>query len=205
MEIENPLEEKIYRIQLKLETLNPVLQTQARMRNPSLLEFSLDANEKEIRVVGKTTRHGHLRGASFEVRFRPDHVEHHGIYFKCRRFKFRTYPFKKLDLYRFLSPFPFAQRIAMNRFTRNMPPAFEHHGRSIYFRPAYYVRMVPTFVGDFHMLYVRLSQGNIEFFVKSNRFFQALVDFFGPQYIRMESVNESEEALRLLMDKRQVP
>ncbi|MBU44747.1 MAG: hypothetical protein CMN76_16105 [Spirochaetaceae bacterium] len=201
MEIENPLEEKVYRIQLKLEALNPVLQTQARMRNASLLEFSLKANAREIRVLGKTTRTGRLRGASFEVIFRPDHVEHHGIYFKCQRFRFRTYPFKTFDLYRFLSPFPFAQRIAMNRFTRKMPPAFEQHGRFIYFRPAYYVRMVPQFVGDFHMLYVRLSEGSIEFFVKSNRLFQALMDFFGPQYLRMESINESEEALRLLLQK----
>ncbi len=201
MEIENPLEEKVYRIQLKLDALNPVLQTQARMRNASLLEFSMQATEKEIRVLGKTTRTGHLRGASFQVSFRPGRVEHHGIYFKCHRFKFRTYPFKTFDLYRFLSPFPFAQRIAMNRFTKKMPPAFEHHGRYIYFRPAYYVRMVPTFVGDFHVLYIRLSEGVIEFFVKSNRLFQALVDFFGPQYLRMESINQSDEALRLLLQK----
>ncbi len=51
------------------------------------------------------------------------------------------------------------------------------------------------------MLYVRLSEGSIEFFVKSNRLFQALMDFFGPQYLRMESINESEEALRLLLQK----
>lgn len=202
MEIENPLEEKIYRIQLNLEALNPVLQTQARMRNPSLLEFSLKASNRDIRVLGKTTGQQQLRGAAFEIIFKTDHIAHHGIYFKCRRFKFRTYPYKKLDLYRMISPLPFARRIAMSRFTKKLPPAFEHQGDSIYFRPAYYVRMVPTFVGDFHMLYVRLNPGSIEFFVKSNRLFQALVDFFGPQYIRMQSINESEEALRLLMEKR---
>ncbi|MCB1304285.1 MAG: hypothetical protein KDK37_08405 [Leptospiraceae bacterium] len=199
MEIQNPLEEKVYRIQLKMDALNPVISNQARIRNPSLLEFSIETTAREIRIRGKTTRQGRLRGTAFEVSFRPHHVENHGIYFKCHRFKFRSYPYQKLDLYRTVSPFPFAQRIAMNRFTRNIPPAFQHEGRYIYFRPAYYVRMVPTFVGDFHMMYVRLSEGIIEFYVKSNRLIQALVDFFGPQYLRMEAVNESEEALRLLM------
>lgn len=62
----------------------------------------------------------------------------------------------------------------------------------------YFLSEIPDLAGKITIQKVIPEKGNVFLFVRSGTILKPLLDFFGPEYIRIEPISENQDSLLLL-------
>lgn len=62
----------------------------------------------------------------------------------------------------------------------------------------YFLAEIPEVAGKVSIQKVIPEKGNVFLFVRSNTILKPLLDFFGPDYLRIEPISENEDSLLML-------
>ncbi|MCR9142203.1 MAG: hypothetical protein NXI24_08120 [bacterium] len=206
----------MYKLILRLDALNPVLQRYVVEPYPRLESLHITSVEGLVRFEGiylPPTDHrlstlGYPRvwiEAEFAVR------ETHGslVYLGVQRFRLREPNRSRMDLMRLASAvLPGVQDRFLKALATTLPRLFIlPEGREIpciAMNLDYFLSKVPAYVsslGEVRISEISIRNENrVHFFLQTTAILKNLVDFFGPEYLHLEELEAHRDPMELLWD-----
>lgn len=203
----NPLAGRIYKLILNLESLNPALQKYVAEPSRLLERLSVSSETGAVLMHGiylpqpedTLTSLGYKR-VGLLAEATPVKNEGSLVILAVRKFRLLDPDGGALDLMRLASKFlPSIQKRFLRGMCNARPQLFslpDDTGESIAMNLDYFLRMAPAYtsmLGELRLLRVSVREGNrILFYIQTNVILKQLAEFFGPQYITLEQVDDRD-------------
>jgi len=142
----------------------------------------------------------------FDISFSKMEVNAHDIVLEIRRFKIFN-PHKKIDLIKLLSHFsPIIKDKILEGFTgKNSPFSMVEKEKSIRFNLEFLLQRITSEVnilGSIQIQNICFERKKVVWYVYSTLMFKGIIDYLGPQYIKVQQVDFAKDAIKLLTDFR---
>ena len=209
---------RMYKLVLRLDALNPVLEKYVVQPYRHLEALQVTSVEGLVRFEGiylPPTDHrlatlGYPR-VGIEAEFAVRENERSLVYLGVHRFRLREPGRGRVDPIRLASRFlPGMQTRFLKALAKTLPSIFSLPvGREvpcIAMNLDYFLSKVPAYVsslGEVRLDRISIRNDNrVHFFLQTNTILKNLVDFFGPEYLQLEELEDHRDFLELLWDPR---
>ncbi|EPG73435.1 hypothetical protein LEP1GSC058_3062 [Leptospira fainei serovar Hurstbridge str. BUT 6] len=197
-----------YRIAILLHSLNKVLRKKVVEGTEDLESLVLDAGSGILLLSG----HYCIKGLTwsrllrtdyvkFKLSLRPVRVEGNRVIFRIESFRLYDHNPRSFDPIRFFSKvFKFHRRLILEQIVEEVPEilSLTEIGNEVRIDLNYFLAEIPEVAGKVSIQKVIPEKGNVFLFVRSNTILKPLLDFFGPDYLRIEPISENEDSLLML-------
>ncbi|MBE7413096.1 MAG: hypothetical protein L6Q54_09580 [Leptospiraceae bacterium] len=202
------LEKDNYRVTLNLNSLNKVIQTEVVEKTDNLKKLTFDSENGKLNLEGyysvlhyPLARLWRVSALNFYAILDPVWVKNNIIRFKVVSFRLENHKKKKFDLIRLLSRFDFFhRRMILESIVEVIPEVLSSTrlNNEIKFNINYFLEKIPSIAGKISISRIYPYKGEIFFYVRSSTILRALLDFFGPEFIRLDEIDEGSDSLKLL-------
>ncbi|EMM99216.1 hypothetical protein [Leptospira noguchii] len=197
-----------YKITVKLHSLNKILKKKISESDDPLESLEFDSENGILILTGHFSIQGlfwsrllKTEFVDYNVRLIPVKVIQNQVRFQIHSFRLFNHTPKKLDPIRIFSKiFQFHRRFILETIVEEIPEILRLTGirNVITVNMDYFLSEIPDLAGKITIQKVIPEKGNVFLFVKSGTILKPLLDFFGPEYIRIEPISENEDSLLLL-------
>ncbi|PKA17923.1 hypothetical protein [Leptospira haakeii] len=208
----NSFEEKAlksnYRIAVLLHSLNKVLQKKVVEGTEDLESLVMDSGRGVLYLSGhysiqglawsKILRTDHIR---YKLSLRPVKVDGNRVVFRIEAFRLYDHNPRSIDPIRIFSKvFKFHRKLILEEIVEEIPEilSLTDIGNEIRVDLNYFLAEIPEVAGAVSVQKVIPEKGNVFLFVRSNTILKPLLDFFGPDYLRIEPISENEDSMLML-------
>lgn len=217
-EFANPLSGRNYKLVLLLDALNPVLERFVVQRSRRLESLQITSVEGLVRFEGIYTPPTDHRLATLgyprvwvEAEFAVRENLRNLVYLGVQHFRMREPGKGRVDLVRIASKWlPGIQDRFLDSLVTSVPQLFslpEHREvPSVVMNLDYFLRKVPAYVtnlGELRVSQISIRNDNrVHFFVQTTAILKNLVEFFGPEFLQLEELEQHRDLMELLWDPR---
>ncbi len=197
-----------YKVTLNLNSLNRVIQTQVVEKTDNLKKLTFDSQNGRLNLEGyyNVTHYSIARlwgvsAVNFYAILDPVWVKNNTIRFKILSFRLENHKKKKFDLIKILSRFDFFHRkMILESIVEVIPEilSLTRLNNEIKFNTNYFLDKIPSIAGKISITRVYPYKGEVYFYVKSSTILKALLDFFGPEFIKLDEIDEGSDSLKML-------
>ncbi|EMI62681.1 hypothetical protein MAL08_01690 [Leptospira noguchii] len=197
-----------YKITVKLHSLNKILKKKISESDDPLESLEFDSENGILILTGHFSIQGlfwsrllKTEFVDYNVRLIPVKVIQNQVRFQIHSFRLFSHTPKKLDPIRIFSKiFQFHRRFILETIVEEIPEILRLTGirNVITVNMDFFLSEIPDLAGKITIQKVIPEKGNVFLFVKSGTILKPLLDFFGPEYIRIEPISENEDSLLLL-------
>ncbi|TQE76793.1 hypothetical protein [Leptospira noguchii] len=197
-----------YKITVKLHSLNKILKKKISESDDPLESLEFDSENGVLILTGHFSIQGlfwsrllKTEFVDYNVRLIPVKVIQNQVRFQIHSFRLFSHTPKKLDPIRIFSKiFQFHRRFILETIVEEIPEILRLTGirNVITVNMDFFLSEIPDLAGKITIQKVIPEKGNVFLFVKSGTILKPLLDFFGPEYIRIEPISENEDSLLLL-------
>ena len=204
-EFANPLSTRMYKVVLSLDALGPALDRYVARRSELLhtLAISSDEGTAHFNGIYLPRPADRLFALGYQrVEFRSDFTVSGTIrnLVRLHARRFRLYdPDATVDLMRIASKLiPGIQRRFVRALCTSTPHIFQtaEIADEVLLNIEYFLEKVPAFMnafGEISLARVRVIENNrVAFYVQTNLFLVRMVDFFGPEYLSLEEIQDRD-------------
>lgn len=184
-----------YHAILFLKNLDRYIQKKIVEPTEELESLNLDSKSAELCLEGiynprkyfwaKILR---IKKIHYQARLKVVHVEDNIVRFKFTAYSLDNPGKKKWDFIRFFSRFdPIHKKRILNKIVRGFPNTLKLTPIKweIQLNLNYFLNQVPSIAGKIHVITALPDNGNMYFSAKSSVIMKPLMDFFGPEYIKI--------------------
>ncbi|EMF91670.1 hypothetical protein LEP1GSC005_2642 [Leptospira santarosai str. ST188] len=204
----NESQKSNYKITLKLHSLNKILKKKISKSDDPLESLEFDSENGVLILTG----HFSIRGlfwsrflktdsVDYNVSLAPVRVVQNQVRLQIHSFRLFSHSSRKLDPIRIFSKiFQFHRRFILETIVEEIPEILRLTGirNVITVNMDYFLSEIPDLAGNITIQKVIPEKGNVFLFVRSGTILKPLLDFFGPEYIRIEPISENHDTLLLL-------
>lgn len=214
-EFANPLYGRMFKVVLSLEALQPVLQKYVVDRYRKLESLSAASVSGLVMFKGiylpdtdhRLSTMGYRR-VGIEAQFRVRETRRSQVYLDLHHFRMRDPSSSTVDLMNLASRFlPGVQRQFLRALATTQPKVFQlpedNESGGILMDLDYFLQKVPGYVqnfGEIRLVRVVVKDGRVHFFVQTNMIMMRLVEFFGPEYLSLEEIQDGD-SIELLWEQ----
>jgi len=212
IDLSTPWSSNLYKIVLRLESLNPVVQKYVVARSETLESLFISSITGYILLEGDylppkdalSYKIGY-RKVHFRIRMKIKKIIKGRVLLHVTRVDLASKRF--FDLLKLANFFLSGVRKAIIQgLVKARPDIFSFHGKTeLLFHTDYFLAKVPSFVeymGDIKIVNVRAVRSNqVHFYVESTILVVGLVDTFGPEYLSLSEIKKDRESLELLWEE----
>jgi len=206
----NPLSDDLYKIILSLDALQGILDEYLAGRVDYLSTIRITTANHRLLLTGEyILTSGILRGqrVRFQGNFQIADAQDNRVILKIRSVKLaRSGPgIDWIGMFSFA--LPGLRRLLVDALTHAQPDIFTHRGfREVLFHTPYFLKQVPALLGslgEIRIVFVRAASNNqVHFYVQSNQIIRSLVEYFGPQFLTVETIHFDRESLAMLWEEK---
>ncbi|TGK06898.1 hypothetical protein EHO59_01890 [Leptospira semungkisensis] len=197
-----------YRIAVLLHSLNKVLQKKVVEGTEDLESLEMDSGRGVLYLSG----HYCIKGLTWSKLLRTDYIKYklsllpvqvngNRVVFRVEAFRLYDYNPRSVDPIRIFSKvFKFHRRLILEEIVEEIPEilSLTDVGNEIQVDLNYFLAEIPEVAGKVSVQKVIPEKGNVFLFVRSNTILKPLLDFFGPDYLRVEPISENEDSMLML-------
>ncbi|AAN51138.1 hypothetical protein RBB68_15820 [Leptospira interrogans] len=197
-----------YKITVKLHSLNKILKKKISESDDPLESLEFDSENGVLILTGHFSIQGlfwsrflKTEFVDYNVRLIPVKVIQNQVRFQIHSFRLFSHTPIKLDPIRIFSKiFQFHRRLILETIVEEIPEILRLTGirNVITVNIDYFLSEIPDLAGKITIQKVIPEKGNVFLFVRSGTILKPLLDFFGPEYIRIEPISENQDSLLLL-------
>ncbi|PJZ56869.1 hypothetical protein [Leptospira barantonii] len=197
-----------YKITLKLHSLNKILKKKISESDDALESLEFDSGNGVLILTGHFSIQGLFWSrllktdfVDYNVSLTPVRVIQNQVRLQIQSFRLFSHTPRKLDPIRIFSKiFQFHRRYILETIVEEIPEILRLTGirNVITVNMDYFLSEIPDLAGKIMIQKVIPEKGNVFLFVKSGTILKPLLDFFGPEYIRIEPISENQDSLLLL-------
>ncbi|XDD50533.1 hypothetical protein AB3N59_01625 [Leptospira sp. WS92.C1] len=197
-----------YKITLKLHSLNKILKKKILESQDQLESLEFDSGNGVLILTGHFSIKGlfwsrllKTDSVDYNVTLTPVKVFENQVRLQIQSFRLFSHTPKKLDPIRVFSKiFQFHRKLILETIIEEIPEILALTGirNLITVNMNYFLSEIPDLAGEITIQKVIPEKGNVFLFVKSGTILKPLLDFFGPEYIRIEPISENQDTLLLL-------
>ncbi|PJZ68350.1 hypothetical protein CH373_17475 [Leptospira perolatii] len=197
-----------YRITILLFSLNKVLKKKVVEATDDLESLEIDSGNGVLYLSGfynitgltwsKLLRTDFI---DFRLSLRPVKVDGNKVRFRIESFRLYDHSPRTIDPIRLFSKvFRFHRRLILEAIVEEIPEilSLTPVGHDVIFDLNYFLAEIPEVAGKVSVQKVIPEKGNVFVFVRSNTILKPLLDFFGPDFVRIEPISENEDSLLML-------
>ena len=202
------IEKDNYRVTLNLNSLNRVIQTNVVEETENLKRLIFNSENGKVILEGfyNVTHYSIARlwgvsAVNFSAILDPVWVKNNTIRFRILSFRLENHKKKKFDLIKIISRFDFFHRkIILESIVEVIPEilSLTRLNNEIKFNTNYFLDKIPSIAGKISISKVYPYKGEVYFYVQSSTILKALLDFFGPEFIKLDEIDESRDSLKML-------
>ncbi|MBE7437647.1 MAG: hypothetical protein HS115_04260 [Spirochaetales bacterium] len=206
----NPLSDDLYKIILSLDALQDILDTYVTARIDYLSSIRITTANHRLVLSGEyILTSGMLSGqrVRFQGNFQIADAQDNKVILKIRSVKLaRSGPgFDWIGMLGFA--LPGLRRLLVDALTQAQPEIFTHRRfQEVFFHTPYFLNQVPGLtgaLGQIRIVFVRAASKNqVHFYVQSNQIVRSLVEYFGPQFLTVETIHFDRESLAMLWEEK---
>ncbi|MBX7056588.1 MAG: hypothetical protein K1X75_00890 [Leptospirales bacterium] len=214
-EFANPLASRMYKLVVSLPALNPILQKYVAQPSRTIESLSVGSSDGTVVFRGiYLPREDHTlaslgyKRVGFLAETQPLSNEGSLVRLAIRKFRLLDPSEATVDLMRLASKFvPAIQRRFAQSLARTAPAVFSapsDDGDTIAMNMDYFLERVPGYtsmLGELRLMrvFVRTDE-RVVFFVQTNLILRQLAEFFGPQFISIEELEDRDHIEALWQD-----
>lgn len=197
-----------YRIAVLLHSLNKVLQKKVVEGTEDLESLVMDSERGILFLSGHYSIQGSTWSKLLRIHFiryklslRPVRVEGNRVVFRIESFRLYDYNPRSVDPVRIFSKiFKFHRRIILEEIVEEIPEilSLTEVGNEVKVDLNYFLAEIPEVAGKVSVQKVIPEKGNVFVYVRSSTILKPLLDFFGPDYLRVEPISENEDSMLML-------
>ncbi|EQA64583.1 MULTISPECIES: hypothetical protein [Leptospira] len=197
-----------YKITLKLHSLNKILKKKILQSDDPLESLEFDSGNGVLILTGHFSIKGlfwsrflKTDSVDYNVSLAPVRVVQNQVRLQIHSFRLFSHTSRKLDPIRIFSKiFQFHRHFILETIVEEIPEILRLTGirNVITVNMDYFLSEIPDLAGNITIQKVIPEKGNVFLFVKSGTILKPLLDFFGPEYIRIEPISENHDTLLLL-------
>ncbi|WP_032924480.1 hypothetical protein [Leptospira santarosai] len=204
----NESQKSNYKITLKLHSLNKILKKKISKSDDPLESLEFDSENGVLILTGHFSIQGlfwsrflKTDSVDYNVSLAPVRVVQNQVRLQIHSFRLFSHSSRKLDPIRIFSKiFQFHRRFILETIVEEIPEILRLTGirNVITVNMDYFLSEIPDLAGNITIQKVIPEKGNVFLFVRSGTILKPLLDFFGPEYIRIEPISENHDTLLLL-------
>ncbi|TGN19131.1 hypothetical protein [Leptospira idonii] len=200
-----------YKVTILLKNLRTVIRTEIIDQDPDLETLEITSDKGEIILTGVylmswlwVARFFGVDAVHFRVRLKPVIVKDNRAH--CKIVGYRVWDTKprKFDFVRWFGRIePFHKKKVLASILKSAPELLSLTGLQweIKFNMNYFLELVPSIAGKIDIQYIVADHEELYVFVRSGTILKPLVDFFGPEYVRIDYIEEDRDVPMLLWGK----
>ncbi|MCZ8342397.1 MAG: hypothetical protein O9301_05135 [Leptospira sp.] len=200
-----------YKVTLILSNLKVIIQKEIIEKDPDLESLEITSSKGEIILRGVyrmdwlwIARVLKIKRINYRVRLRPVSVKENKAHLKIIGYRVWDIKERKFDfIWWFSKVEPFHKKKVLNSIIKNAPHLLSLTGLQweILFNLNFFLEQVPSIAGKIEIQYVVGDNKEIYIFVRSSTILKPLVDFFGPEYVKIDFIEEDRDITMLLWNK----
>lgn len=200
-----------YKVTLKLYALNRVIKEKVVDDTENLHSLEFDSEHGKLHLYGNykienfsLSKFLRCKEVRYDAALVPIWVRQNKVRFRMVEYKLRDAKKRKFDPIRWISRFdPFHKRMIFAAIVEEIPALFSltRFKYEIRVDLNYFLSEVPDVAGKVSIQKVIPDKGNVYLFVNSHTILKPLMDFFGPQYLRIDPISEDSDSLLMLWNR----
>lgn len=205
------VEKDNYRVTLNLNSLNGVIHTELVEKSENLKRLVFDSENGKVNLEGfynvshySIARLWGVSAINFYAILDPVWVKNNTIRFRILSFRLENHKKKKIDIIKLLSRFDFFHRkLILESIVKEIPEilSLTKLNNEIKFNTNYFLDKIPSIAGKISITKVYPYKGEVYFYVQSSTILKALLDFFGPEFIKLDEIDEGRDSLKMLWNR----
>ncbi|MDF3821918.1 hypothetical protein P3G55_18585 [Leptospira sp. 96542] len=200
-----------YKVTLILGNLKQVIKTEIIDEDPDLQSLDVTSTKGEIFLTGVykmgwlwIARFLKIETINYRVRLKPVSVKDNKAHLKIVGYRVWDTKPRRFDFVRWFGKVePFHKKKVLESILTSAPHLLSLTGLQweILFNMNYFLNLIPSIAGKIEIQYIIADDNEVYIFVKSSTILKPLVDFFGPEYIKIDYIEEDKDVTMLLWDK----
>ncbi|TGN09729.1 hypothetical protein [Leptospira ilyithenensis] len=200
-----------YKVTLLLKNIRTVIRTEIIDQEPDLETLEITSANGEIILTGVylmgwlwVARFLGVEAIHYRVRLKPVLVKDNKAH--CKIIGYRVWDTKprRFDFVRWFGKVePFHKKKVLDSILKSSPHLLSLTSLQweIRINLRYFLELVPSIAGNIEIQYLVADNSEIYFFVRSGTILKPLVDFFGPEYVKIDYIEEDRDVPLLLWGK----
>jgi hypothetical protein len=200
-----------YKVTILLKNLRSVIRTEIIDKDPDLETLEITSVKGEIHMTGVylmdwlwISKFIGVHAIHYRVRLKPVSVRDNKAHLKIVGYRVWDTKERKFDFVRWFAKIdPFHKTKVLDSILKSAPQLLSVTGLQweVQLNLNYFLDLVPSIAGKIEIQYVLADNGEVYVFVRSGTILKPLVDFFGPEYVRIDFIEEDQDLPLLLWDK----
>ncbi|EOQ88749.1 hypothetical protein LEP1GSC202_1471 [Leptospira yanagawae serovar Saopaulo str. Sao Paulo = ATCC 700523] len=199
-----------YKVTLLLGSLKKVIQTEIIAEDPDLESLEVGSSKGEVILTGTyrmewlwIARFLKVQSIRFRVRLKPVLVKDNKARLKIVGYRAWDTKPRRFDIVRwFVKIDPFHKKKVFESIMHEAPHILSITGLQweLLFDLNYFLNLVPAIAGKIEIQYLVADHNELYIFVRSSTILKPLVDFFGPEYLKIDYIEEDRDVQMLLWE-----
>jgi len=200
-----------YKVTILLRNLRSVIRTEIIDKDPDLETLEITSVKGEIHMTGVylmdwlwISKFIGVHAIHYRVRLKPVSVRDNKAHFKIVGYRVWDTKVRKFDFVRWFAKVdPFHKTKVLDSILKSAPKLLSVTGLQweVQLDLNYFLNLVPSIAGKIEIQYLVADNGEIYVFVRSGTILKPIVDFFGPEYVRIDFIEEDQDLPLILWDK----
>ncbi|WP_244594456.1 hypothetical protein [Leptospira ryugenii] len=192
-----------YRVTLLLKNLRSVIKSEIIAKDPDLETLAVTSVRGEIHFTGIYRMNwlwiSRLVGVSavhYRVRLKPVSVRDNKAHLRIIGYRIWDTKPRKFDFVRWFAKIdPFHKKKVLASIIKNAPKVLSLTGLQweVQVNLNYFLDLVPSIAGKIEIQYLVADNEDVYFLLRSGTILKPLVDFFGPEYLRIDFLEEDSD------------
>lgn len=199
-----------YKVTLLLGSLKKVIQTEIISEDPDLESLEVGSAKGEVILTGIyrmewlwIARLLKVKSIRYRVRLKPMLVKENKARLKIVGYRVWDTKPRRFDFVRwFVKIDPFHKKKVFESIIHAASHILSLTGLQweLLFDLNYFLNLVPTIAGKIEIQYLVADNNELYIFVKSSTILKPLMDFFGPEYLKIDYIEEDRDIQMLLWE-----
>ncbi len=200
-----------YKVTILLKNLRSVIRSEIIDKDPDLETLEITSVKGEIHMTGVylmdwlwISRFIGVHAIHYRVRLKPVAVKDNRAHLKIVGYRVWDTKPRKFDFVRWFAKVdPFHKTKVLESILKSAPKLLSVTGLQweVLLNLNYFLDLVPSIAGKIEIQYFLADNGEVYVFARSGTILKPLVDFFGPEYLRIDFLAEDQDVPLLLWDK----
>ncbi|TGL60174.1 hypothetical protein EHQ58_06640 [Leptospira ognonensis] len=199
-----------YKVTILLRNLRSVIRTEIIDKDPDLETLEITSVKGEIHLTGVylmdwlwILKFIGVHAIHYRVRLKPVSVKDNKVHFKIVGYRVWDTKPRRFDFVRwFVKIDPFHKAKVLDSILKTEPKLLSMTGLQweVQLNLNYFLDLVPSIAGKIEIQYLLADNGEVNIFVRSGTILKPLVDFFGPEFVRIDFMEEDKDIQLMLWD-----
>ncbi len=200
-----------YRVTILLKNLRSVIHKEIIEHDPDLETLEITSVKGEIHLTGVylmdwlwIARLFGVKAIHYRVRLKPVGVRENKAHFRIIGYRVWDTKERRFDFVRWFGRVdPFHKKKVLESILKASPNLISLTGLQweVLLNLNYFLDLVPSIAGKIEIQFFVADNEEVYVFVRSGTILKPLVDFFGPEYVLIDFLEEQQDIQRLLLDK----